>query len=270
MTDPIEANRHLWNGWADLHVTSEYYDVEGFVADPAARPFDPIVRGVVGEIAGKRALHLQCHFGMDTLRLAMMGASVTGVDFSHKAIAAARALADRAGVDATFVEAEVGALPESIPRGAFDVVFTSYGVLSWLPDLEPWAATIASRLAPGGVFCIIEIHPTLWMFDEERMEPPLTMRYPYFGKEPLRFDEHGSYAVPDGDFDGESYSWPHDFEDIVGSLIGQGLVVESLREYPVIAWKHIPFMVRSEEGMWRFPPEMPDVPLMFSLTARKP
>lgn len=265
----VESNRRLWNGWTGLHVDSDFYNVEGFCADPASRPLDSIEREVVGDIAGKRLLHLQCHFGLDSLRLALQGAQVTGVDFSADAIAAARALASRTGIDATFVESDVRSLPVEVPEGGYDIVYTSYGVLSWLPDLRPWAASVASRLAPGGRVCIIEAHPALWVFDEERSEPPLALRWEYFGKEPVRCEERGSYAAPEGDFEGVSYSWQHTFEATLMPLIAEGLVIESLREYPKIAWRHVPFMVQDAEGFWELPKDVGDIPLMFSLVARK-
>jgi SAM-dependent methyltransferase len=256
----VSSNRDLWDAWTPHHVASGFYDVEGFVADPAAHPLDAVVREVVGDVAGRQLLHLQCHFGLDTLRLALLGAHVTGVDFSHQAIAAARVVAERIGVPAVFVESDVRALPDEVPLAAFDVVFTSYGVLSWLPDLRPWATSIASRLAPGGVFHLIEMHPALWIFDEEAPEPPLSVRYPYFSGGPLRFDEHGSYAAPDADVTAVSYSWAHPFEEILGSLLAEGLVIESLREYPKIAWRHIPYMVQDGDGFWRLPPVPPRSP----------
>ena len=268
--DYVAANRELWDAWAELHVESEFYDVAGFLADPRSRPLDAVERGVIGDIAGKRLLHLQCHFGLDTLRLALMGASVTGVDFSPKAIAAARQLAAAADIPATFVQSDVTALTDEVQREGFDVVFTSYGAITWLPDLRPWAEAIASRLVPGGVFHVIDMHPTLWIYDEESAAMPPVVRYSYFSRDAVPFQEHGSYAVPDADFEGTSYSWQHNFEDIVGSLIGAGLVVESLREYPCIAWKHMPYMTEDDDGMWRMPAGAGDIPLLFSVTARRP
>jgi len=265
------ANLNLWNGWADIHMAGAY-DVEGFIADPASRPFDRIIAGVVGDVAGKRLLHLQCHVGLDTIRLALAGArDVTGVDFSPNAVAAARSIASRMGVEAAFVESDVCALPDSVPCDAFDVVFTSYGTIMWLADLEPWADSIASRLAPGGVFHIVDAHPFLSVFEDEADEPPLRVRYPYFTREPTYYLERGSYADREADFSADSYFWQHTFEEIVGVLVRRGLVVESLREYPVVAWQAIDFMVREDaEDLWRLPPEAGDVPLMFSLTVRKP
>lgn len=267
----IAANRDLWDTWAELHVDSDFYDVAGFLADPTSRPLDSIVRGLLGDISGARVLHLQCHFGMDTLRLALMGARVTGVDFSPKAIAAARELAAALGVRATFVESDVTRLGSEVPESSYDVVFTSYGAISWLPDLQPWAEAIASRLVPGGVVQVIDMHPTLWVFDEEERSTELHVRYSYFSHDVLPWQERGSYAAPQADFEAVSYSWQHTFEELIGSLVGVGLAIESLREYPLIAWQHMQFMVPAEEaGLWRMPADAGDIPLMFSISARKP
>jgi SAM-dependent methyltransferase len=266
--EEVAVNLRLWNGWADLHMSGTDYDVEGFIASPGSRPFDRVTREVVGDVAGKRLLHLQCHIGIDTLRLALAGAvDVTGVDFSPRAIAAGRSIAERLDLPVRFVEADVTDLPDEVPEAAYDVVFTSYGTIKWLPDLDGWAQTIASRLAPGGVFHIIDVHPFLTVFDDVTTEPSLDVRYPYFSREPLRFEEHGSYADRDADFIADSYAWQHTFAEIVGSLLKHGLQIRRLQEYPVVAWKALEFMEEGEEGLWRLPPGAGDIPLMFSLTA---
>ncbi len=266
----VEANRELWQRWTALHVPSDFYDAGGFVADPAARPFDRVIAGLLGDISGMRALHLQCHFGMDTLRLALLGAEATGLDFSSAAIAAARDLSARSGIAATFIEGDVTAPPAELPKAAFDLAFTSYGTISWLPDLEPWAHAIARSLAPGGVFKIADSHPTLWVFDDERDDPELRVRYSYFGRDALEWEEFGSYATPGGEYVGTSHSWQHTFEEIIGVLVGAGLVIEELREFPLLAWKYTPGMVEREPGLYGLPEGQPELPLMFTLTARNP
>lgn len=269
--DRIAANHALWQRWTALHVPSDFYDVDGFVADPDSRPFDSIVAGLVGsDLSGQRALHLQCHFGLDTLRLARLGADATGFDFSSEAVAAARDLSARMGISATFLEGDVLNPPAELPQDAFDLVFTTWGVLSWLPDLEPWARTVASRLAPGGLFKIAEMHPTLWVFDDEGDSPELRVKYSYFQREALEWEERGSYAHPSDELVGVSHSWQHTFEEIIGSLVRAGLIIEDLREYPLIAWKFTPHMVEREPGLFGMPDGHPEVPLTFTLTARKP
>ncbi len=268
--DRINANRELWQRWAALHVPSDFYDVEGFVADPSARPFDRVVAGLLGDVAGLRALHLQCHFGLDTLRLALAGAQATGLDFSSAAIEAARALSARTGIPARFIEGDVTIPPDELSPGAFDLIFTSHGTITWLPDLRPWAETIASRLAPGGLFKIADMHPTLWVFDDECDTPDLRVKYSYFDHGALEWQEYGSYAAPGCEFTGTSHSWQHTFEDIIGTLVGAGLVIEELREYPLLAWKYTPNMVEAGHDLYTLPPDHPTLPLMFSLVARKP
>lgn len=271
MRDELAANQRLWDGWADLHMAGTDYDVDGFMADPSARPFDWLTKGVIGDVRGKRVLHMQSHIGIDTLRFALMGATeVMGVDFSAKAVKAGRSLASRLDLPVTFVESDVTDLPPEVPEGSFDMVFTSYGTIMWLPDLEPWGRMIASRLASGGVFHIIDIHPFLTVFDDFAEKPPLSVIYSYFTREPLYFEEHGSYADRSADFVADSYAWQHTFSEIIGSLVRAGLQLERLEEYPVIAWKALEYMEQREDGLWQLPEGVSDIPLSFSLTVRKP
>lgn len=269
----VLANRLLWDGWTELHVTSSSYDVEGFMAGRCT--LDEVELEGVGDVEGKSLLHLQCHFGLDTLSWARRGAQVVGVDFSEKAVAHARRLARELGLAARFVQADVtdtAAVLDQLAGEQFDVVFTSHGTISWLPDLRPWAQIVAGALKTGGRFFIADAHPFTWMFDDESDEPGLRFnpRYKYFGREALRFEEKGSYAAPEAEFQGVSFSWQHNFEEIIGSLAGAGLTVVSLREYPYLTWQWFPWMVKDEKGLHRLPEGTPDLPLMFSLTALKP
>jgi len=271
--DLVGANRELWEGWTELHVPSEFYDVAGFLEGRDSLDAVEVegVQGAIGDVKGRSLLHLQCHFGLDTLSWARRGARVTGIDFSQKALGHARRLARELGIAARFLEADVtdtAAVIAALAGDRFDVVFTSHGTISWLPDLRPWADTVAAALAPGGTFFIADSHPFTWMFDETT-EPELRFRFDYFDRSALRWEEKGSYAVPDGDFAGVSYSWQHGLEEIVGSLTEAGLTVTSLREYPHLAWRWFPWMVKDEEG-YRLPEHMPRIPLMFSLTATAP
>jgi SAM-dependent methyltransferase len=226
----------------------------------------------VGDVRGKSLLHLQCHFGLDTLSWARRGARVTGVDFSERAVAHARRLARELAIEARFVQADVSdtaAVAAQVANEQFDVVFTSHGAISWLPDLGPWARTVAKVLKPGGLFFVADSHPFAWMFDETT-DIELRFRFPYFDRAALRWEEKGSYAVPDADCEGISFSWQHTFEEIVSSLTAAGLSVTSLREYPYLFWKWFPWMERGEQGAYRLPLDVPQIPLMFSLTATRP
>lgn len=269
--DHIRANQELWEGWTEFHVSSDFYDVEGFKS--GRDTLDAVELEGVGDVQGKSLLHLQCHFGLDTLSWARRGARVTGVDFSEKAVAHARRLALELAIEGRFICADVtdtASVLAQLGDHRYDVVFTSHGVLCWLPDLCPWARTVAGSPRPGGTFFLSDAHPFTSMFDDEMTEPELRFRYDYFDRKALRWEERGSYAVPDADFEGVSYSWQHPFEEIVGSLTEAGLHLTSLREYPYLFWRWFPWMVKDGEGRYRLPEGVPPIPLMFSLTATKP
>lgn len=262
----------MWDVWARHHVASPFYDVEGFRAGQRAgrRGLDALETRLVGDVAGKSLLHLQCHFGLDTLTWARRGAAVTGADFSGEAIGTARALAAEIGVPATFVQCDVYDLPDRLP-GEFDVVFTSHGVLSWLPDLDRWGRMIAHFLRPGGRFCLIEGHPLPLLFDDTRADRELRLSFPYFpGDAPLRCERRGSYAAPDGPFDSVTYQWVHPLSEVLGALLRAGLRLESFDEYPYAGWAMFPWMETRPDGLWQFPEGTVALPLMFSVTASKP
>jgi SAM-dependent methyltransferase len=228
---------------------------------------------MVGDVTGKSLLHLQCHFGIDTLSWARLGARVTGADFSPAAIELARTLATELGFgDARFVRSNLYDLPAAL-EGEFDVVYTSRGVLGWLPDIAAWARVVAHFLAPGGTFFITEIHPVAQALDDENVRPgELRLAYPYWEhEEPLTFAVQGSYADRDADV-GEhtEHGWDHGLGEIVTALIDAGLRIERLVEHPFLDWK-VDFLVEDEEGRWRLPADAGgELPLMFSLVATRP
>ena len=271
MTDPLDANRQLWDEWTTAHVSSEFYDVPGFLA--GGDNLDPLVLDALGDVTGKRVLHLQCHFGMDTLALGRRGAIATGVDFSPKAIAAARDLAVRADLSATFVESSVEALPGHL-QGEFDIVFTSCGVLCWLGDLGRWAEVVAHFLAPGGELIVVDGHPFKNMFDNERDDDRLVPdpRYPYFMEGPVAWKNEGSYTgdTPDAAYE-HHYEWMHSLSEIIMAVLGAGLKIERFEEHPQVSYQALPFLVEARPGeqMWRTPDGYPDLPLAFTLKARR-
>jgi len=265
--DPfMSGNQQLWDEWTEINFHSSSYNVAGFIANPD--PLSPLIIDGIGDVAGKSLLHLQCHFGKDTLRLARMGAKVTGVDFSAKAIRYARQLAETMNLPATFIESNVYSIPQVIDE-KFDVVFTSYGVLNWLPDLDDWGKIIGQLLKPGGAFYIIECHPTLMMFDEY-VTDGLQVAYSYFHlDEPLIFPPHiGTYADPTAEVTETEYSWQHSLSDIITPLLAAGLRLDFFREYPHVTWQALPIMVL-EDNYWRLPPEYPQMPLSFAIRATK-
>ncbi|MFL5711974.1 MAG: class I SAM-dependent methyltransferase [Chloroflexota bacterium] len=267
----FDANRSLWEVWTRIHAAGEYYDLEGFKAGGVRiRPYEI---ELVGDVTGKSLLHLQCHFGIDTLSWARLGARVTGADISPSAVELARSLATELGFpDARFVESNLYDLPSAL-EGEFDVVYTSRGVLGWLPDIRAWAKVVSHFVAPGGTFFITEAHPVLNVFENEGVAPgELRLAYPYWEHEaPLTFAVTGSYADTEAEVGDETeHSWDHGLGEIVTALIDAGLVIETLVEHPYLEWK-VDFLVEDGQGRWVLPADAPgELPLMFSLVARKP
>ena len=264
----VKANLGLWNEWTEIHETSAFYDLEGFRAGKSS--LHSIELDELGDVAGKRLLHLQCHFGLDTLSWARLGATVTGVDFSERAIALARSLSAELALPATFVQSTVDDLQSNL-TGAFDIVFTSYGAIEWLADLQRWAQTIAHFLAPGGTFSIVELHPLARTLDDLDTHPELRVVGPYFpASRPRRLRIHGSYAAPDAHVKNDlAYGWTHSFAEILNALIGAGLRLEYLHEFPCSVVPFSRSMERAPDGWYYLPDGRRDVPFLFSLKATK-
>jgi SAM-dependent methyltransferase len=274
-----EANRRLWAEWTRVHERSDFYNLESFKSGTTLdRPFDaaPGVRirayevEDLGDVHGKDLLHLQCHFGIDTLSWARLGARVTGIDFSEPAIELARSLAQELEISARFVVSPLEELPANLD-GDFDVVYTSRGAIWWLADLDRWAAVIAHFLRPGGTFYMTEFHPILMTFDEADASEP-KIRYPYFPRsEPLEFPVQGSYADPSAQIDADvEYGWTHSIGEIVTAIAAAGLRIEFLHELDWVDYQQIPLLEEGQDEKWRLPSAVPgELPLMFSLRARK-
>lgn len=262
------ANQILWDELVDIHARSDMYALEEFRR--GKKKLNKLERSEVGNVKGKSLLHLQCHFGMDTLSWAMLGAQVTGVDFSSKAIDLAKSLTKDLNIPGEFVCCELYDLPNHLDK-QFDIVFTSYGVLCWLPDLTRWAQLISHFLKPGGFFYIAESHPVSMVFDDDVNLKELQVHYPYFNKKATRFDVDGDYADPDARVKNKTdYEWTHPMGEIVTSLVDAGLQIEFLHEFPELCWRQFPFQEKGRDGWYRLPKGMPSIPLAFSLKARKP
>jgi SAM-dependent methyltransferase len=272
MDDALRENRDLWNAWTKINVESKFYDVASFRSGERPIRLADYELDEVGSVEGKTLLHLQCHFGMDTLSWARLGATVTGADFSPAGVATARALAAELGIRATFVIANLYDLPVELD-GQFDVVYTSNGVLGWLPDIVGWARVAAHFVKPGGFFYVTEVHPIAQVFENEDVQPgELRLTYPYWShRDPLTFEVHGSYADPSAPTDGlVEHGWDHSLGEIVTALIDAGLRIEFLREFDFANWP-IDFLVEGTDGRWRLPPGTAgELPLFFSLKASKP
>jgi ubiquinone/menaquinone biosynthesis C-methylase UbiE len=263
----FKTNLKRWNELAKVHFESEYYDLEGFRAGRSS--LHSIEFEELGEVSGKSLLHLQCQFGLDALSWARLGAVVTGVDFSDKAIKLAKTLSKQLNIPAKFVCSNIYDLPKVL-EGHFDIVFTSYGALCWLPDIEKWAEIVSRYLEKGGTFFIAEFHPFVWVFDwDEQIE--LKVRHTYFHTgEPYYFEREASYADAKAYVENRAYyQWQHSLSDIANALIKAGLRTEEIKEYPYSIDRLFPFMKKCEDGYWRFTNKDYDIPLMFSIKATK-
>ena len=268
--DAVRANNALWDEWTKVHEASAFYDLAGFRRGGIR--LSPEELEEIGPVDGLDVLHLQCHFGIDTLSFARLGARVTGADFSQAAVDLATLIAAEIGhPEARFVRSDLYDLPGSL-EGEFDLVYTSRGVLGWIPDIRRWAEVVAHFVRPGGRFYITEIHPVAQVFENEGVAPgELRLAYPYWEhREPLAFPVVGSYADPEAAVSTPTeYGWDHGLGEIVTALIDAGLRIRSLREYPFVAWK-LDFLVESPEGGWRLPPGSGgELPLSFSILASK-
>lgn len=262
----IQTNRARWDELVGVHVTArDTYDLDAFRAGRST--LKPIELEEVGDARGKRLLHLQCHFGMDTISWARRGAVVVGVDFSSEAISVARELNAELGASAEFVCSDVYDLPGKL-EATFDVVFTSYGVLCWLPDLAAWGKVISRFLAPGGFFYIVDQHPVGGMFACEGDE--LVVSESYFDVGPHEETGDGSYADRTAVVENKtSYQWQHSLSEIVNVIADSGLRIEFLHEFPFSMFQWLPSMVKGEDGWWRVP-DQDSIPFLFSLKASKP
>lgn len=266
MNPYLADNRRLWEEWTRVHETSGFYDLEGFKQHGVrVRDFEV---GDLGDVRGKSLLHLQCHFGIDTLSWARLGATVTGVDFSERAIDLARRTAAELEIDATFLRCDLYDLPELLD-GEYDIVYTSRGVLGWLPDIDRWGEIAARYVRPGGVLYLHEGHPITWILEEATPVPDMKLAYGYWTGEPISSMVRGSYAEPEADVEAVEHGWNHSLGEIVTALTRNGLHLEFLREEDFVDWE-LPGLVRDEGGFWRLPPDAPgSIPLSFTLLATK-
>ncbi len=262
----LEANRANWDERVPIHAAGGFYDVASFKqGQERLRPFEI---EEVGDVSGRDLVHLQCHFGIDTLSWARRGARVVGLDFSAPAVEEASKLAAELGLDAEFVRSDVYDARKALGGRDFDVVYTGLGALNWLPDIRRWAGGVASLLRPGGFLYLSEFHPITWIFGDD----DLTVDHDYFhAEEPEVWDEPGTYADLEAEtIHNTTYEWNHSLGDVVSAVIGAGLVLEFLHEHDYTLFPRWPFLEKSGGDTYRLPEGVPRLPLMYSLRARKP
>jgi SAM-dependent methyltransferase len=272
MDDYRKANLDLWNNWAEINAASSTYDLQSFRQGKIS--LNPLELEEVGDVSGKSLLHLQCHFGKDTMSWARLGATVTGADFSDRAIELARALAAELNIPARFILSDLYNLP-NVLQGEFDIVYTTYGAISWLPDMEAWGRVAAHFVKPGGFFYVADFHPFAYVFENSQEDPAMRVTYPMSNPhdKPLRFETKGNYADPDSDYQGVEYGWNHSMSDIINALIKAGLQIDFLHEHHFSVDGSM-FKGLQPDGPDYFvlsnPTEREAIPMMFSIKAHKP
>ena len=269
MTDYIEINRQNWEERVAIHArdaTGDYM-LDRFRAGEDA--LHAIEAAELGDIKGKRVLHLQCHIGRDTLCLARRGADVTGLDFSSSALDAARRLSEQTGLKADFVQGTVDQAPDLTP-GPFDLVFTTWGTICWLPDMAVWAKVIASVLAPGGELYFADAHPAFNVLEESAGQLVPTYDFQTPADRPLQFANETTYTGdPTVLVHQSTREWIHSLSAVLGGLTGAGLRITMFREHEVLPWRGLPILVPASDRLWRLPDGHPRIPLSYSLRAKK-
>lgn len=257
-SDYININRQLWDDKVDAHFNSDFYEVRQFIEGKTS--LNEFELDLLGDVANLDALHLQCHFGMDTLSLARMGANVTGMDLSPKAIEKAEVLKGITQLPAHFVCSDVYNLPENL-KGKFDLIFTSYGTIGWLPDLDRWAAVVKHFLKKGGRFLIVEFHPVVWMFANDFSK----IEYSYFNRIPIVETTTGTYADRDAPIQGSSVSWNHDLSEVMTALMNQGLSITQFREFDYSPYNCFENTVEFEPGKFQIKGLEGLIPMVYGL-----
>ncbi len=258
----FDTNKETWNKKVAVHSKSDFYNMAAFKS--GASSLNRYELDSLGNVQGKSLLHLQCHFGQDTLSWSRLGAKCTGVDISDKGIELAQSLNNELGLDAQFVCCNVLDTSKHI-KDTFDIVFTSYGTIGWLPDLNPWAQMISDRLKKGGEFYIVEFHPIAWMFDYQTNPPE--MKYGYHQKEAIYDEYEGTYAETEDKIVSKEYGWNHPLSEVVNALIEAGLSIEYLNEYDASPYDIFPNLIENQDGMFELQEKL--YPLVFELKAVK-
>ena len=261
------ANLAKWDERTGIHVRSQFYDVEGWLREkPGPRAWEV---EALGDVSGRTLVHLQCHFGLDTLAWARVGATVTGVDFSPAALSVASDLATKAGLAdrVTFVCADVYEAASALAGQTFDIVYVSFGALCWLPRVEPWAEQVGALVRPGGRVYLHDAHPLSWALANDE----LVVEHTYF-EEAQPFVDDSPWTYTDADVElvnRRSYEWNHSLGEIVSALIARGLRLDALEELDWTVWRRYPWLEESPDGRYTVPAGKPRLPLSFMLLATR-
>ena len=264
MKDYIQVNKELWNKKTETHIHSKFYDNDSFLK--GKNSLKSIELALLGDVKDKKILHLQCHFGQDTLSLARMGAKVTGVDLANKAIEQARILAQKLNLSerANFICCDVNKLDQHLFE-QFDIVFTSYGTIGWLPKIEKWGEIINHYLKPKGKFIFAEFHPVLWMLDDNFEK----LTYPYFNTKIFHEEYTSSYTDGAAHEPTMGYSWNHPLSEVFEVLLKQNLLIKDFQEYNSSPYNCFPNTIEKEEGWYQIKGFEEKLPMVYSIVAEK-
>lgn len=263
LDEAFQANRERWNALTPVHLASKMYDVPRSIQ--GHNSLSSIEMDLLGDVQDQHILHLQCHFGQDTLSLARMGATVTGLDLSDVALDAARELTQQCALTAEWVLANVMDLQPQL-LGRFDTVFTSFGTIGWLPELNTWARNIRRYLKPGGRLVFVEFHPVVWMFDNDFK----TVHYSYFNRQPIVEIEKGSYADRDADLEQKTVSWNHSLAEVLGALLAEGFRIDVFQEFDGSPHDCFLGTVQESDGLYRIAGMEGKLPMVYALKAVAP
>jgi 2-polyprenyl-3-methyl-5-hydroxy-6-metoxy-1,4-benzoquinol methylase len=258
----IEINKQSWNKRTASHLLSDFYDVDGFLNGKSS--LNEIELKLLGDIKDKNVLHLQCHFGQDTISLGRLGANVTGIDLSDKAIESANKLSEKANIQTTFICCDIYDLPDHLNQ-EFDIVYTSYGTIGWLPDINKWAKIVSKYLKPNGKFIFVEFHPVVWMFDDDFKK----IKYKYFNSNAIIETESGTYADKDAEINQECITWNHGIGEVVNSLIKNDVEVMSLNEYDYSPYNCFNGTIEFEPNKYRINKFGNKFPMVYSIVGKK-
>jgi len=258
----FNTNKDTWNKKVKAHSEGDFYNLKKF--KKGASSLNDYEKHALPNVKGKSLLHLQCHFGQDTLSWSRLGAKCTGVDLSDQGIKLAESLNKELNLDAKFVCCNVLDTSDYI-KETFDIVYTSYGVIGWLPDLKPWGKMIAKSLNKGGVFYMVEFHPIVWMFDYLEGKP--IMKYGYMQEDVIYEEFEGTYANTDSKMMSKEYGWNHGLSEVVNALIEAGLQIEYLNEYEESPYNVLPDLVKTKSGNYVTKEKL--YPLIFEIKATK-
>ena len=221
-----EQNRRAWNSVAARRDEVRGFPDGGFFAR-GGTTLDDVEVEALGDVSGKRLLHMGCASGGDTLSWAARGADVVGVDISEVAIEVARAKAAEAAIDALFVPGDVLDLPSELQEGNFDIVYVKAGVLCWMSSITGWANSVAQALRRDGRVFVYEMHPLAQVL--EVTGDSLSIDWSYFGREPELVTDPLLTGV-ETDQHRFQFTWP--LGDVVTAVAQSGMRMDRLVEYP--------------------------------------